>query len=65
MESVGQQRAGPVAIKERGLVHARLPILAVSPKGASLPARRPVRQEHSSEQKGGRLLPAESLVNGW
>lgn len=43
MESVGQQRAGPVAIKERGLFHARLPILAVSPKGAGLPARRPVR----------------------
>lgn len=65
MESVGQQRAGSGAIKERGLVPARLPILAVPPKGTCLLARRPVRPGHSPEQKGGRLLRAESLVNGW
>ena len=65
MESVGQQRAGSGAIKERGLVAARIPILAVPPKGTCLPARRPVRQEHSPEQKGGRPLRAGSLVNGW
>lgn len=57
-------RAGPAAIKERGLVHAKLPILSVSPKVACLSGRWPVRKEHRAERKGDSRVLKSSLA-GW